>query len=187
MDNPHISVASTNELVSKRKKIFENFKKFIEEPKKLNLSSWWDGSINSANMQGNFTNLVKNLEDKSKEEVENLRDDEELKKVQGEFNKIKDIVFGESWEVKDSLTFDEVENGVKDVNSMNATAKELAYYLQMNKDKIPLVNSMTQRKVELIAKIFFPLSEQKTLQEKFELLREKICKKEGETYLLLPQ
>lgn len=183
VDNPHISVASTNELVSKRKKIFENFKKFIEEPKKLNLSSWWDGSINSANMQGNFTNLVKNLEDKSKEEVENLRDDEELKKVQGEFNKIKDIVFGESWEVKDSLTFDEVENGVKDVNSMNATAKELAYYLQMNKDKIPLVNSMTQRKVELIAKIFFPLSEQKTLQEKFELLREEICKKEGKTYL----
>ena len=134
-------------------------------------------------MQGNFTNLVKNLEDKSKEEIENQRDDEELKKVQGEFNKIKDIVFGESWEVKDSLTFDEVENGVKDVNSMNATAKELAYYLQMNKDKIPLVNSMTQRKVELIAKIFFPLSEQNTLQEKFELLREKICKKEGETYL----
>ncbi len=183
LDNPHILLVSTNELVQKRKKIIENFKIFIENPTKSNLSSWWSESINSANMQGNFTNLVKNLEDRTKEEVENLNDDSKLEKVHGEFNKIKYIVFEENWDIKESLTFNDVEDGVKDVNSMNATAKELAYYLQMDEDKIPLVNSMTQRKVELITKIFYPLNEQKTLQEKFELLRDEICKKEERTYV----
>lgn len=139
-------------------------------------------------MQGNFTNLVKNLEDKSKEEVENLKDDDRLEKVHNEFNKIKNIVFDEHcWDIKESLTFDNVEDGVKDVNSMNATAKELAYYLQMDKDKIPLINSMTQRKVELITKIFYPSNKQKTIQEKFELLRDKICKEEEGTYLTVKE
>lgn len=178
--NPHILLNEKN--IFQKREIKDNFRNFIENPTKLNLLKWWDVSINSANMQGNFTNLVKNLEEKSKEEVENLTDDNKLEKVQSEFKKIKDIVFDENWGIVDSLTFDNVENGVKDINSMNATAKELAYYLQMNEDKIPLVNSMTQRKIELISKIFFPSNEQKGLQEKFELLRDKICKKEEEIH-----
>lgn len=178
--NPHILLNEKN--ISQKREIKDNFRNFIENPTKSNLLKWWDVSINSANMQGNFTNLVKNLEEKSKEEVENLTDDNKLEKVQSEFIKIKDIVFDENWVIIDSLTFDKLENGVKDINSMNATAKELAYYLQMDEDKIPLVNSMTQRKIELISKIFFPMDKEKTLQEKFEILRDKICK-ENETYI----
>jgi len=182
LQNKYILVSEDNQfdvnkLFIKRKEINKNFKNFIDNPTKKNLETWCNHSINSAN-------LVKNIEKKSKEEVEVMDDETRLITIQEEFIKIKDLIFNEKWEIKNNLILSDIEAGIKNVNSMNATAKELTYYLQMDEDKIPLVNSMTQRKVELIFKLIFPnLNKEFTLQKKFEELRNRICKKDDESFL----
>ncbi|EEP3853716.1 AAA domain-containing protein [Campylobacter lari] len=79
---------------------------------------WWDKSINSARMQGNATNLLK---DKGKL-IENLK-------------KIK--------EAAKSETLTKLFEALSKVEGMSATARELAYFLQFNlesNDKFPLAN-----------------------------------------------
>lgn len=150
------------------------FETFLTTPTFANLN-WWDKSINSANMQGNRTNLVKKLEGLTLEEVKNLDNNDELKKVQENFEKIKKLVFDENG-IKNDLNFEGVEQGIKAIEGMNATARELAYYIQMAEDKIPLVNGMTTDVISHIEKVtkFLDNTKLPTLQSKIDSLKEKI-------------
>ncbi|HEC1747157.1 TPA: AAA family ATPase [Campylobacter lari] len=96
----------------------DNFSETLKEDKfdDEKFKQWWDKSINSAKMQGNATNLLK---DKTKL-INNL-------------NIIK-VASGESRNLTQLL--DKLEN----VEGMKATARELAYWMQFKDDKFPLAN-----------------------------------------------
>ncbi len=157
-----------------KKQIKDKFQTFLTTPTFSNFE-WWDNSINSANMQGNRTNLIKNLEGLTLEEVKKLNDDSKLEKVQEIFEKIKNLVFNEN-KLKDDLTFESVENGIKEIDGMNATARELAYYIQMDNDKIPLVNGMTTDVIGYIEKVTKQLDDikLKPLQSKIDKIKQEI-------------
>ncbi|HEC1777149.1 AAA family ATPase [Campylobacter sp. RKI_CA19_01128] len=127
----HIKFDENGEFLKTKSKIVDNFsetfgKEKIDEIdfnqgnfKKDIFEKWWDKSINSAKMQGNATNLLK---DKTKL-VDNL------KKIKDASDKSKDL----------TQLLDMLEN----VEGMKATARELAYFLQFNlesNDKFPLAN-----------------------------------------------
>ncbi|HEC1767690.1 TPA: AAA family ATPase [Campylobacter lari] len=99
-----------------------NFKKDIFE-------KWWDKSINSAKMQGNATNLLKD----EKKLVDNLKI-------------INDAVSNSSNLTELLVALDKVEG-------MKATARELAYFLQFKDDKFPLANDASVNTAKYIFEI----------------------------------
>ncbi|EAK0446838.1 hypothetical protein YZ39_07750 [Campylobacter lari] len=111
----HIKFDKDGEFLQTKSKIVDNFSNTFKEDKfnDETFKQWWDKSINSARMQGNATNLLK---DKTKLD-DNLR-------------KINDAVSNSS-----NLTklLAELEN----VEGMKATARELAYWMQFKDDKFP--------------------------------------------------
>ncbi|RKO65376.1 hypothetical protein CKA54_00755 [Campylobacter sp. P255] len=99
-----------------------NFKKDIFE-------KWWDKSINSAKMQGNATNLLKD----EKKLVDNLKI-------------INDAVSNSSNLTELLVALDKVEG-------MKATARELAYWMQFKDDKFPLANDASVNTAKYIFEI----------------------------------
>ncbi|EAK0980375.1 hypothetical protein A0Z39_07560 [Campylobacter lari] len=117
----HIKFNKDGEFLQTKSIIVNNFSNTFKEGKfdDGTFKQWWDKSINSARMQGNATNLLK---DKTKL-VDNL------KKIKDASDKSKDL----------TQLLDMLEN----VEGMKATARELAYFLQFNlesNDKFPLAN-----------------------------------------------
>lgn len=117
----HIKFDKDGEFLQTKKAIVESFSNTFKEDKfdDATFKQWWDKSINSARMQGNATNLLK---DKGKL-IKNLR------KIEDASDKSKDL----------TQLLDMLEN----VEGMKATARELAYFLQFNlesNDKFPLAN-----------------------------------------------
>ncbi|MCV3429664.1 AAA family ATPase [Campylobacter lari] len=122
----HIKFDENGEFLKTKSKIVDNFsetfgKEKIDEIdfnqgnfKKDIFEKWWDKSINSARMQGNATNLLK---DETKL-VENLKT----------INKA----------ANDSSNLTELFEKLKKVEGMKATARELAYWMQFKDDKFPL-------------------------------------------------
>ncbi|WP_257936675.1 type IV methyl-directed restriction system, component McrB [Campylobacter lari] len=122
----HIKFDENGEFLKTKSKIVDNFsetfgKEKIDEIdfnqgnfKKDIFEKWWDKSINSAKMQGNATNLLKD----EKKLVDNL------KKIKDASDKSKDL----------TQLLDKLEN----VEGMKATARELAYWMQFKDDKFPL-------------------------------------------------
>ena len=174
-DITHLSFGvHENSFYQNKKQIKDKFETFLKESTFKNLE-WWDKSINSANMQGNQTNLIKKLQGLTLEEVKKLQDNSKLEKVQEIFEKIKNLVFdGDT--LKNDLTYESVENGIKEIDGMNATARELAYYIQMDKDKIPLVNGMTTDVIDYIEKVTKQLDDikLKPLQSKIDKIKQEI-------------
>jgi len=173
-DIPHLSFGKEGNFYTTKEAIKKKFEEFLNNPTFENLK-WWDESINSANMQGNMTNLVKNIEGLTLEEVKKLKNDDELKKVKETFEKIEELVFDND-KIKTNLTYEDVEKGISEIEGMNATAKELAYYIQMENDKIPLVNGMTTDVLSHIEKVtqIFNGEELKTIQSKIKQIKKKI-------------
>lgn len=175
-DINHLSFNNQGEFFKTKQSIKKNFRTFLDNPTFKNLE-WFDKkSINSANMQGNRTNLIKKLEDLTPEEVKNLKEDSKLEKVKEVFQKINKLVFTDERKIKDDLVLEAVENGIKEIDGMNATARELAYYIQMEEDKIPLVNGMTTDVISHIEKVtkFFVDDKVDALQSKMDKIKEKI-------------
>ncbi|HEC1758326.1 TPA: AAA family ATPase, partial [Campylobacter lari] len=131
----HIKFYKNGEFLQTKSKIADNFSETLKEDKfdDEKFKQWWDKSINSARMQGNATNLLK---DKTKL-INNL-------------NIIK-VASGESRNLTQLL--DKLEN----VEGMKATARELAYFLQFNykkdKDKFPLANDASVNTAKYIFEI----------------------------------
>ncbi|MCV3439452.1 AAA family ATPase [Campylobacter lari] len=126
----HIKFDENGEFLKTKSKIVDNFSETFGKEKideidfnqgnfnDETFKQWWDKSINSARMQGNATNLLK---DKGKL-IENLK-------------KIK--------EAAKSETLTKLFEALSKVEGMSATARELAYFLQFNlesNDKFPLAN-----------------------------------------------
>ncbi|MCV3450247.1 AAA family ATPase [Campylobacter lari] len=124
----HIKFNKDGEFLQTKSKIVDNFsetfgKEKIDEIdfnqgnfKKDIFEKWWDKSINSAKMQGNATNLLKD----EKKLVDNLK------------------IINDASDESGNLTqlLDKLEN----VEGMKATARELAYWMQFKDDKFPLAN-----------------------------------------------
>ncbi|MCV3405409.1 type IV methyl-directed restriction system, component McrB [Campylobacter lari] len=122
----HIKFDENGEFLKTKSKIVDNFsetfgKEKIDEIdfnqgnfKKDIFEKWWDKSINSAKMQGNATNLLKD----EKKLVDNLK------------------IINDASDESGNLTqlLDKLEN----VEGMKATARELAYWMQFKDDKFPL-------------------------------------------------
>ncbi|TDJ80450.1 McrB family protein [Campylobacter volucris] len=140
----HIKFDKNGEFLQTKSKIVDNFSKtFGKKIDEIDFNQgnfndetfkqWWDKSINSAKMQGNATNLLK---DKTKL-INNL-------------NIIK-VASDESKNLTQLL--DKLEN----VEGMKATARELAYFLQFNykkdKDKFPLANDASVNTAKYIFEI----------------------------------
>ncbi len=129
-DTIHIKFKEDGNFLKTKSEIVGNFSKTFGKEKideipfnqgnfkKDIFEKWWDKSINSARMKGNATNLLK---DKDKL-IKNL---EKIKKAADE---------------SENLT--KLFEKLKEVEGMKATARELAYFLQFNKDKdkFPLAN-----------------------------------------------
>ncbi|EIN8285079.1 AAA family ATPase [Campylobacter coli] len=121
-DTIHIKFKKDGNFLKTKKAIVDNFKHTLKEDLNQNkfnkeeFEKWWDKSINSARMKGNATNLLK---DKDKL-IKNL---DKIKKAADE-----------------SKNLTELFKELKEVEGMKATARELAYFLQFNKDKFPLAN-----------------------------------------------
>ncbi|EDO8878016.1 AAA domain-containing protein [Campylobacter coli] len=123
-DTIHIKFKKDGNFLKTKKAIVDNFEQTLKEDSNQNkfdkekFEKWWDKSINSARMKGNATNLLK---DKDKLII-NL---EKIKKAADESENLTEL-------------FEEL----KKVEGMKATARELAYFLQFNKDKdkFPLAN-----------------------------------------------
>ncbi|EHD2721527.1 TPA: AAA family ATPase [Campylobacter coli] len=118
-DTIHIKFKKDGDFLKTKSEIVDNFSNtFKQDNFDEAFKQWWDKSINSARMQGNATNLLK---DKDKL-IKNL---EKIKKAADE---------------SENLT--ELFKELKEVEGMKATARELAYFLQFNKDKdkFPLAN-----------------------------------------------
>ncbi|ELJ5538571.1 AAA family ATPase [Campylobacter coli] len=123
-DTIHIKFKKDGNFLKTKKAIVDNFEQTLKEDSNQNkfdkekFEKWWDKSINSARMKGNATNLLK---DKDKLII-NL---EKIKKAADESKNLTEL-------------FEEL----KKVEGMKATARELAYFLQFNKDKdkFPLAN-----------------------------------------------
>jgi 5-methylcytosine-specific restriction protein B len=174
-DIPHLQFDVKGDFYKNKKEIKNNFEEFLKNPTFKNLE-WWDKSINSANMQGNRTNLIKKIEGLTLEEIKKLDDDYKLEKIEEIFKNIQSIIYNEDNRIKDDLTFEEVEKAIEEIEGMNSTAKELAYYIQMEEDKIPLVNSTaieTIKHIEKVTKIFDD-EQIKTLQNKIDRIKELI-------------
>ena len=140
----HVNISVDDASFYKNKEnIYVNFKKFIETPTFGNLE-WWDKSINSANMQGNRTNLIKKFESKVIEEVKALKSEAELLKIKEVFENINGLIFDSAGTIKPNLTCKSLNEGIEAIQGMNATARELAYYLQLKEDKIPLLNATSE-------------------------------------------
>lgn len=170
----HLNFGEDGSFFKNKQQIKSNFETFLSDSTFKNIE-WWDKSINSANMQGNRTNLIKKLQGLTLEEVKKLQDNSKLDKVQEIFEKIKKLVFdGDT--LKNNLTYESVEHGIKEIDGMNATARELAYYIQMNEDKIPLVNGMTTDVIDYIEKVTKQLDDIKLnpLQSKIDKIKQKI-------------
>lgn len=145
-DIQHVSLSTDGDFYKKKVAIVTEFNKFLDNPIYENLE-WWDSSINSAIMKGNRTNLVKNFDGLDKAA---LKPESKLPKVEEIFGRIKGLVFDGDG-VKSGLTAQTLIDGVKDIDYMTSTAKELAYYLQMNADKIPLLNGASEKCIAHIA------------------------------------
>ncbi|MCK9467599.1 MAG: AAA family ATPase [Candidatus Absconditabacterales bacterium] len=192
-DITHLSFGiDDNSFYQNKKHIKQKVGDFLEKPTFKNLE-WWDKSINSANMQGNRTNLIKKLEGLTLEEVKSLKDDNKLEKVKETFEQIKKLVYGDSDNVKSDLNFERVETDIKNIEGMNATARELAYYIQMDEDKIPLVNGITTYVISHIEKVTKILLDEKliSLQSKIDEIKNKITlsqeKFEFKSYYVIDQ
>ncbi|AJD04882.1 McrBC 5-methylcytosine restriction system, component McrB [Campylobacter lari] len=111
----HIKFNKDGEFLQTKSEIVNNFSNTIKEDKidDETFKKWWDKSINSARMQGNATNLLK---DKDKL-IKNL-------------NKIKQAAKSE--------TLTKLFEALGNVEGMKATARELAYWMQFKDDKFPL-------------------------------------------------
>ncbi|EDO9576067.1 AAA domain-containing protein [Campylobacter coli] len=121
----HIKFDKNGDFLKTKSEIVDNFSKTFGKEKidqgnfnAVTFKQWWDKSINSARMQGNATNLLKD----EKKLVDNLKI---IKKAADE---------------SENLT--KLFEKLKEVEGMKATARELAYFLQFNKDKdkFPLAN-----------------------------------------------
>ncbi len=159
----HIKFDKNGDFLKTKSEIVDNFSKTFgkekidEMPfdqgnfKKDIFEKWWDKSINSARMKGNATNLLK---DKDKL-IKNL---EKIKKAADE---------------SENLT--KLFEKLKEVEGMKATARELAYFLQFNKDKdkFPLANDAM---INIAKYIFEILNENPT--EIFDSSFDNKCKEE---------
>ncbi|MCV3380892.1 AAA family ATPase [Campylobacter sp. IFREMER_LSEM_CL2127] len=111
----HIKFDENGEFLQTKSKIVDNFSKTFKQNNfnDETFKQWWDKSINSARMQGNATNLLK---DKDKL-IKNLNQIEEAAK---------------------SETLTKLFEVLSKVEGMKATARELAYWMQFKDDKFPL-------------------------------------------------
>lgn len=126
----HIKFDKNGDFLKTKSEIVDNFSKTFGKEKideidfnqgnfnAVTFKQWWDKSINSARMQGNATNLLKD----EKKLVDNLK------------------IINKAADESENLT--ELFKKLKEVEGMKATARELAYFLQFNKDKdkFPLAN-----------------------------------------------
>lgn len=159
----HIKFDKNGDFLKTKSEIVDNFSKTFGKEKideipfdqgnfkKDIFEKWWDKSINSARMKGNATNLLK---DKDKL-IKNL---EKIKKAADE---------------SENLT--KLFEKLKEVEGMKATARELAYFLQFNKDKdkFPLANDAM---INIAKYIFEILNENPT--EIFDSSFDNKCKEE---------
>ncbi len=159
----HIKFDKNGDFLKTKSEIVDNFSKTFGKEKideipfdqgnfkKDIFEKWWDKSINSARMKGNATNLLK---DKDKL-IKNL---EKIKKAADE---------------SENLT--QLFEKLKEVEGMKATARELAYFLQFNKDKdkFPLANDAM---INIAKYIFEILNENPT--EIFDSSFDNKCKEE---------
>ncbi|MBF7046535.1 hypothetical protein IY804_00330, partial [Campylobacter volucris] len=149
----HIKFDKNGEFLQTKSKIVDNFSKTFD--KKIDeidfnqgnfndetFKQWWDKSINSAKMQGNATNLLK---DKTKL-INNL-------------NIIK-VASDESKNLTQLL--DKLEN----VEGMKATARELAYFLQFGEDEFPLANDASINTAKYIFEVLNKDPENELKKEK---------------------
>ncbi|HEC1760037.1 TPA: AAA family ATPase, partial [Campylobacter lari] len=137
----HIKFDENGEFLKTKSKIVDNFSKTFGKEKideidfnqgnfkKDIFEKWWDKSINSAKMQGNATNLLKD----EKKLVDNLKI-------------INDAVSNSSNLTELLVALDKVEG-------MKATARELAYFLQFKDDKFPLANDASVNTAKYIFEI----------------------------------
>lgn len=121
----HIKFDENGEFLKTKSKIVDNFsetfgKEKIDEIdfnqgnfKKDIFEKWWDKSINSAKMQGNATNLLKD----EKKLVDNLK------------------IINDASDESGNLT--QLLDKLEKVEGMKATARELAYWMQFKDDKFP--------------------------------------------------
>ncbi len=153
----HIKFDKNGDFLKTKKAIVDNFEQTLKKDSNQNkfdkeeFEKWWDKSINSARMKGNATNLLK---DKDKL-IKNL---EKIKKAADE---------------SENLT--KLFEKLKEVEGMKATARELAYFLQFNKDKdkFPLANDAM---INIAKYIFEILNENPT--EIFDSSFDNKCKEE---------
>ncbi|WP_254410392.1 McrB family protein [Campylobacter coli] len=116
-DTIHIKFKEDGNFLKTKKAIVDNFEQTLKEDSNQNkfnkeeFEKWWDKSINSARMKGNATNLLKD----EKKLVDNLK------------------IINKAADESENLT--ELFEKLKEVEGMKATARELAYFLQFNKDK----------------------------------------------------
>ncbi|XAK46872.1 AAA family ATPase [Campylobacter coli] len=160
-DTIHIKFKADGNFLKTKKAIVDNFEQTLKKDSNQNkldkeeFEKWWDKSINSARMKGNATNLLK---DKDKL-IKNL---EKIKKAADE---------------SENLT--KLFEKLKEVEGMKATARELAYFLQFNKDKdkdkdkFPLANDAM---INIAKYIFEILNENPT--EIFDSSFDNKCKEE---------
>ncbi|HFU2807520.1 TPA: McrB family protein [Campylobacter coli] len=158
-DTIHIKFKEDGNFLKTKKAIVDNFEQTLKKDSNQNkldkeeFEKWWDKSINSARMKGNATNLLK---DKDKL-IKNL---EKIKKAADE---------------SENLT--KLFEKLKEVEGMKATARELAYFLQFNKDKdkdkFPLANDAM---INIAKYIFEILNENPT--EIFDSSFDNKCKEE---------
>ncbi|EPU1614455.1 McrB family protein [Campylobacter coli] len=124
----HIKFDKNGDFLKTKSEIVDNFSKTFGKEKideidfnqgnfnAVTFKQWWDKSINSARMQGNATNLLKD----EKKLVDNLK------------------IINKAADESENLT--ELFKKLKEVEGMKATARELAYFLQFNENKFPLAN-----------------------------------------------
>ncbi|EAI3899130.1 hypothetical protein YN70_007655 [Campylobacter coli] len=124
----HIKFDKNGDFLKTKSEIVDNFSKTFGKEKideidfnqgnfnAVTFKQWWDKSINSARMQGNATNLLKD----EKKLVDNLK------------------IINKAADKSENLT--ELFKKLKEVEGMKATARELAYFLQFNENKFPLAN-----------------------------------------------
>ncbi|MCV3384170.1 AAA family ATPase [Campylobacter lari] len=120
-DTIHIKFNKVGKFLQTKEEIGDNFEQTLKENSNQNkfddkFKEWWDKSINSARMQGNATNLLK----EEKKLIDNLKKINQAASESGDLTKL----------------FEKL----KEVEGMKATARELAYFLQFNEDKFPLAN-----------------------------------------------
>lgn len=172
-DIAHLNFKKDGDFYTNKNNIKTNFDKFMANPIFENLD-WWDKSINSANMRGNRTNLIKSIEKLTYDEVKKLDGKSQLGGLKDKFEEIKKLIYNED-KIKDEINFEDIENGIKNIEGMNATARELAYYIQMDEDKIPLVNGMTIDVINHIQKVTKVLdNNNNNLKFKIDTIKDKI-------------